>query len=733
VQISFISHRTILEKITFNADITRNFQMQHTTLSLDEVIVSGASQQTIVKESPVPIATFSRIQWLQSSSTNLVDAVAKMPGMSQISTGVALSKPVIRGLGFNRVITMHDGIRQEDNQWGEEHSIHIDEYSIDRYEIIRGAGSLMYGSDGLGGVMSVLSPPPVEEGAVRGSLLANYQTNNNLYGTSAMITGNLKGFTFLVRASQKNANNYRNALDGRVYGSNFREDLNLNGMIGLTRKWGYTRLYFVRWQQKINIINGTRDSLGRFTKDALLNNRDVLVPVPDEELTTRRISPSNSQDLSNYKISLNNLFFVGQGSVVVNYGYSQNHRKEFSNVLDESRPDPYFFLQTHFYDLRYNLPERNRLEVTVGTNGMYQVLQNRGRGALYPDFRLFDNGVFVFAKKSWNRLKLSGGLRHDVRQLGIRKLYADSTGKFFALPVENSEERFGGLNKNFSNLTGSLGGVFEINRQFSVKANLGRGFRSPAVPEIASNGEHVGTFRYEIGNLNQRPEVSLQTDFGLTFENKNIYFDLSLFQNRIQNYTYSERVQNGAGKDSVNSGVPVFRYTQGNARLQGLEASFTVHPQQARWFNFSQSLSVVSGRNLSAKNDSAQWLPFMPPPRWISRIRISRDKLGSRLNNVYALTEMEIHQRQNQFLSAYDTETATPGYFLFNAGLGGDICNRERKTLFSLYVSAQNLLDLVYQNHQNRLKYLDFNATNGQRGVFNIGRNVSVKLVVPIK
>ncbi len=733
VQVSYVSHKAIIDKVSLTANVQKNYVMENSTLSLEEVIVSGASAKTIIKESPIPMTAMNNLQWLQASSTNLVDAVAKLPGMSQISTGVGLSKPVIRGLGFNRVITMHDGIRQEDNQWGEEHSIHVDEFSVDRYEIIRGAGSLMYGSDGLGGVMSLLSPRPLEEGRTVARLLSNYQSNNNMYGLSGMGAGNVRGFTWLARASTRSANNYRNSADGRVFGSNFRENLNVSGMVGLTKKWGYSRLYLARWQQQINIIDGARDAQGRFTQNIALNGADTVVAVPGGELSSRQINPANSQDLTNWKIASNNLFFVGSGSLSVNIGYSQNHRREFDNPLaPPNTPSLYFFLQTLYYDVRYSLPEKKGWETTFGTNGMYQLLNNRGAEVLYPDYNLLDNGVFVFAKKSWAKLKASGGLRYDLRALSINKLYIDGQGRFQTSPQGAVEERFAGFDRNFGNVTGSLGAVYEISPQFSVKANVARGFRAPSVPEISSNGEHAGTFRYEIGNVNQRSEVSLQGDIGLTYETKSLYFDLSLFTNRIDNYSFSERVLARSGQDSLVEGVPAFRYTQGNARLQGIEATFTFNPERARWFNFTQTYSLVLGRNLSASEPGARYLPFMPPPRWNTRLRLSRDKIGTWLRNGYALVELEHHQAQDRFLAAYNTETATQAYSLWSVGLGADVVDSKGRTRFSVYFSGQNLADLAYQNHQNRLKYLDANARTGQRGVFNMGRNLSLKVVVPL-
>ncbi len=733
VQISFVSHKTLIEKLMIEGDIKKEFVMENSATSLEEVIVTGSSTKTLIKESPIPVTALSRIQWLQTSSTNLVDAISKLPGVSSISTGAGLSKPVIRGLSFNRVITMHDGVRQEDNQWGEEHSINLDEYSIDRYEIIRGAGSLMYGSDGLGGVMAIYSPRPIEDGKISGRVLTNYQTNNGLYGVSAQVAGNKNGFHWLLHTSHKNAGNYRNAADGRIYSTNYIEKLNFNGFVGINKSWGFSRLFFLRTTQEYNITNGTRNKQGRFTKAVILpNNTEGEAAVSDKELNSRDLSPYNSQYLLNSKISSNSYFQLGKSNLTVNLSYAQNRRLEYGSVFRPWVPDLYFFLQTYYYDARYTLPEKNNWETTIGTNGMVQTMNNRGNEALYPDYHLFDNGVFIFTKKSFNRLKLSGGVRYDVRKLNINPLYLNAQGTFQTSSQGAVETRFKGADKLYKNISWSVGGVYNITKTFLLRANASRGFRAPAVPELSSNGEHAGTFRYEIGNPNAIPEVAYQGDLGFTYEGKGVYLDMSVFQNSIQNYTFSERVQTASGKDSINGGVPVFRYTQGNARLRGIEATLTLNPTVARWFSFTQTYSSVFADNLAATNNESKYLPFIPSPRWISQLKATRDRYKNRLRNLYLTLGIEYYQRQDRVLFAYNTETPTPAYTLTNLGFGADITANSKKTLFSLYVSATNVFDVIYQNHQSRFKYLDINPTTGRRGIYSMGRNLSVKLVVPL-
>jgi iron complex outermembrane recepter protein len=736
VQVSYVSHKTLVQTVTLSgAETTRNFVMENSSQMLEEVIVSGAATKTLIRESPVPITALSQLRMLQQGSTNIIDAVAKLPGMSQVTTGAGLSKPIIRGLGFNRVITMHDGVRQEDNQWGEEHSIQLDEYAIDRYEVIRGAGSLMYGSDGLGGVVTALSARPVEEGKIQGRVLTNVQTNHGLLGASVQVAGNRKGFVWQTVLSTKSAGNYRNRADGYVFSSNYADIVDVSGYVGLTKKWGYSRLYFLRTNQRFNIINGTRDTLtGHFTTTRLLpDGTETDRITTDEELTSRRFFPNNSQYLVNSKVSLNNLFQLKNGgSVTLNLSHAQNVRDEFADILRPWQAQLGLRLYTNYYDLRYNVPSRNNWEITLGSNGMVQALDNQGFQALYPNYDLFDAGGFVFAKKNIGGLKISGGVRYDSRSLRIGRLYADADGNFQVRSQGPGSERFAGIDRSFQNISASLGAVYSVTERLNLRANASRGFRAPTVPELSSNGVHAGTFRYEIGKADAVPEVAYQGDVGLTYESTDWYADLSLFQNSISNYTFSERVLNRAGADSLFQGeIPVFRYAQGNARLQGLEGTVTYNPARARWFALTQTYSAVFGRNLSATIEGATYLPFMPAPRWVTQVRITRDRYGNRIRNAYATLDVEVTQRQDRFLAAYNTETATPGYTLVHLGAGADITTNNKRTLFSVYFSATNLFDVIFQAHQSRLKYLDPNLATGRVGVFNMGRNMSMKLVVP--
>lgn len=737
IEARFLSYKTQTQTVRIaTGETTINFSLDPDVSQLQEVVVTGLTTGSTVKDSPIPIMTYNKIQWLQTSSTNLVDAVVKLPGMSQITTGVGLSKPVIRGLGFNRVITVHDGVRQEDNQWGEEHALQVDEYSIDRYEIIKGAGSLLYGSDGLGGVMSLISARPPEAGVIRGQILTNYQSNNGMIGLSGVVEGSSqKGLFGRVRVSTKSAGNYRNQYDGRVYGSAYRE-FDVNGTIGINRKWGYSQLYVSNWHQDINIVTGERDPTGRFTKLVrVAADSEALVPTTDADLRSRMIDPSNYQNLNNFKTSWNTFAKLGGGNLSAIVSYSQNRRQEFASTLTPGQPALYFYLQNVFYDLKYYFGGKNGWDFTIGGNGLWQKNQNQGLQVLYPGYRSWDNGLFLFAQKKTDRMTLNGGVRMDIRKMEINQLYADNEGVFSEKPIAGGQVRFQGLNKTYSNPTASLGATYNLSSRWIIKANIGRGFRAPSTPELSANGEHAGTFRYEIGSPNLKSETSFQTDLGINYESQDVSITASLFQNRINNYTYSEKVLDRFGRDSiVDPARPIltYRYTQGDAVLYGGEAQLTVNPHAVRWFHFTGSYSLVRSRNLSSTTDSTRYLPFLPPPRVIAQVKLTKAEAGNHWRNMYASVELEHNWRQNQALLAYGTETQTPAYTLVNLGAGIDIISTNGRTLFSLYVTLQNLFDVAYQSHQNRLKYFGINEATGRHGVFNMGRNVSVKLVIPI-
>lgn len=730
VEISFIGFNLIAEPVDLSTTSIKDFALTETFTELNEVVVTGLSKSAQRNRTASPIMVVTPIQLKQMATNNIIDALATRPGISQITTGVGISKPVIRGLGYNRVLVVNNGIRQEGQQWGDEHGIEIDEYGVSRVEILKGPASLAYGSDALAGVINFLPTPTLPEGTIRGSFLTNYQTNNGLIGGSLNLGGNQKGIAWDVRYSNKVAHAYKNKYDGYVFNSGFKEN-NFGGMIGINKYWGYSHLNFSMYHLTPGIVEGERDPItGQFVKPIIVNDTDK-----NEVIATKSDFKSyNSfipyQKINHYKLVSTNNFIFGNSSLKTTIGWQQNHRKEFEEVLEPKEHGLYFYMNTINYDARYSFTARNDIHFSFGTNGMYQNSQNKGVEFLIPDYDLFDIGVFALAKKSWDRWTLSGGLRYDLRAEHGKDLWLDENDEKTNSPDANSEQLFSAFNTKYLGISGSIGATYHFNDNHYTKLNLSKGYRAPNIAEISANGVHEGSVQYIIGSPALNPENSYQLDYALGMNSGNITAEANLFYNYVTNYIFLEKLNSVAGNDSLTSGYQTFNYTSGNAQLYGGEITIDIHPYSLDWLHFENSFSYVQSVQVN-QPDSMRYLPLTPAPKLYSELRATANKLGKNIANAHLKIGVENYFKQNYFYEAFGTETATPGYTLVNAGIGADIIFKKR-TLFSIYINANNLTNVAYQSHLSKLKYLDENNVTRRKGVYNMGRNISFKLIMPI-
>ena len=652
-------------------------------LKLNEVTVTGVTGDTKLKNSTAPISIISGKELRQTTSTNIIDAIAHQPGVAQITTGSGISKPIIRGLGYNRIIVMSEGVRQEGQQWGDEHGIEIDAQNVNSVEILKGPASLMYGSDAMAGVLILHGSPIQPEGEMKATVSTEYQTNNGLFDYSLNFAGNQKGFVWDVRFSDKYAHAYKNKYDGYVPGSQFTERAG-RLMLGLNKRWGYSHLTWTTYHQTPSIVEGERDEVTGELECSTDNVKTYSKALP-------------FQQIKHYKAVWDNSLNLKRGWLKAIIGYQQNRRQEFEDNADEY--ELFFKLHTITYDLRYLSQEFNGWKMAGGVNGMWQQSQNLGEESLIPEYKLFDIGAYATVSKSLECLTLNGGLRFDNRHLDFHS-------------------------RNFNGITGSIGAVWNASEHLNLRLNMARGFRAPNMSELGSDGVHEGTLRYEIGNPELKPEYSWQADLGLDFTSEYVSAQVALFANRIENYIFAQRIDM-----EMEEGYRTYEYTQGDARLLGFEAGIDIHPIHS--LHFENTFSLVDAQQLHADED-AKYLPMTPAPRWTSELKYELSHHGHKtLNNAYVALGLEHNLAQNHYYKVDDTETRTPAYTLLSLSVGTDL-NIHKKKVAELYVTAENLLNTAYQNHLSRLKYCDVNNATGRQGVFNMGRNIVFKVVVPI-
>ena len=744
VQVSFIGYATFNQRVDFSKTATLDVQLQTSSIETAEVVITGVSKATEIKRDPVPMAAVGKTYIDQhSASGNVIDEIATLPGVSAVTTGPNVSKPFIHGLGYNRVVTLEDGIRQEGQQWGDEHGIEVDQNSIDRIEVIKGPASLSYGSDALGGVVNLLTPPPVGEGKILGSVQGIYGTNQGLWNGSFRLYGNQNGLVWGTIISAKEAKDYQNPHDGRVYATGYKEK-DARIMVGLNKSWGYSYLNASLFDDEQDIPDGSRDSATRkFTKQ--ITEDDLFRPiVPESELNSYAI-PVLHQHVQLYRIYDNSNFALGSGNLIVNLGYQFSHRREYTHPEAPEVAGLNLHLSTYTYDVKYNFILDDDLETTVGVNGQYQ---NNAIGDAtdfpIPAYHQFDVGPFFILKKTIGKLDLAAGARYDRRSFSGQAAYIDTATTFPSLytgpnpaTAPNVTPQFSTLNKTFSGATGSFGATYNFSDAFLLKANIARGFRAPSIAELSANGPDPGSQIYHVGDSNFKPEFNVQEDVGAFLTLPNVSASVELFNNNIQNYIYQQQELNPDGTPARNPNFPlytIFTYVQSKARINGGEFSLDIHP--VSWLHFQNSLSLTYGQNLGNGGpvpDSLKYLPFIPPLHTHSELRGNFAKGFGNFKKVYAFVGFDHYSAQSRYFAAYGTETYTAGYNLLSAGLGGNIVNAAGNTVLELFIEGTNLANVAYQSNMSRLKYFD-NPTvppGVQPGIFNMGRNISFKIVVP--
>lgn len=689
LEVRYVGYKTHSQIIDLANPTLVSVQLTPSVIESAEVVITGTPFSSNNKTNSLSVVTVGKDKLAQAGGTNLIDAVAKIPGVSQVSTGGAISKPVIRGLGYNRVLTMVDGAREEAQQWGDEHGIEVDQFSAARIEILKGPASLLYGSDALGGVINIIDELVPAPGTHNGEFTTTYSTNNGLTASSLMLQGNDNGFVYRGRASYKNAYGfgYKSAV---VPNSGFNE-FNLNGMVGLNKSWGYSHLTFSRFNTNIGLVENGPDAEGNYL------NEDGGV-ITKYEARNRTLGLP-FQNINHYRAALNSNFILGKGQLKTTFAFQRNIRKEFEESMAE--PGLSLNLNSYTYDVKYYFPNAGKWEPAIGVQGMYQKNSNDGDEFLIPDYTSNNVGAFVYLKRNFEKGAINIGARYDYKKVDGKDLIADG------------EQIFTGFNNNFSNVSGSVGFSFEVAKDLVIKGNAGSGFRAPNIAELGANGQHEGTFRYEIGNSNLKQETSLQFDLGLEYTANSITFGLNGYANRIFNYIYPGNFNNETKdvnkEDGTIETLPVYRFVQTKADLIGGEASIDFHLIKS--LHFENSFAYVKGINRA--DDSP--LPFIPAASLNNELRFEPSIKG--LAASYVKVGVTNVFKQSRFDSF---ETQTNGYTLLDAGIGTSIATKKGK--FNVWVTGQNLLNKEYYNHLSRYKPV---------GIYNPGRNVTFGISVP--
>lgn len=297
--------------------------------------------------------------------------------------------------------------------------------------------------------------------------------------------------------------------------------------------------------------------------------------------------------------------------------------------------------------------------------------------------------------------------------------------------------RFLHIEKTFNGVSASLGFTYQLTKHISLKANVGRGYRAPNITEMASNGLDPGAHIIYLGNRNFNPEFSFQEDIGASARFTGASADVSMFNNNIQNYIYLTLLADANGNPITDAqGNKTYQYQQASAQLYGMELWYSIHPEKWKGFHFDNSMAMVYGYNRKAtfkdKRTNGAYLPLIPPLKILSSIAQKIELPSGIFSILTPKIEMEFSAAQNRYLGLNATETRTPGYTLFNAGIMAERKFLKDKTL-QLQLQVNNVLNAAYQSNLSRLKYFEYynQSPTGHYGIYSMGRNVCMKMILP--
>ena len=624
-----------------------NIILSASTNHIDEIIVSTVFNK-LQSENVMKVEHKSVKELQQKGVSTLIEGLATIPGVSQISTGTSIGKPVIRGLSGNRVLVYTQGVRLENQQFGEEHGLGLNDAGIESVEVIKGPASLLYGSDALGGVL-YFNPEKFAKANDFETNFSHKLFSNTLGSNSSLgVKSSSENWKFLIRGSYNSHMDYKIPNGNQVINSRYNE---------------------TDFKSGLNYTNSKFSSVLRYN----FNQLNLGLPQIDGIQNSSRKPDYPSQRVDNHIVSLHNKFFLKKSKIEANFGYIFNDRKEFE---DNPNPILQMDLETFNYDLKYYLPKSGKLETIFGIQGMNQTNKNSGQELLIPDAKTNDVGILVTSNYQGEFNTIQAGFRFDNR-----KINTNTNG------IVGEEGYFESINKNFNSFNASLGYKTNLFQNLSFRLNVASGFRAPNLAELTSNGVHEGSNRYEIGNQNLKSEQNIQTDLNIEYGNSHFELFANGFYNHINNYIFI--TPNGNTIDDND----VYDYVQANAKLYGGETGIHFHPHPLDWLHITTSFETVIGQQ-----DNNEYLSLIPANKLNGNLRTDI-KIKNWLKSGYASLNIEHFFAQNK-ISQFETKTMD--YSLVNIGLGGTI--HLDKVVFDVNLNGNNLLNRNYISHLSRLK-----------------------------
>ncbi len=692
---SALGYKSFTTSYKLNSDIRIDQIILHTdTCQLESVTVYGKKAEEI---GSFTRASLTGKELDRTRGLSLGDALKELPGVTTLKTGNSISKPVIHGLHSNRVLVLNAGLRQEGQQWGNEHAPEIDPFVSDKMTVVKGAAGVRYGSDAIAGVV-IVEPRnlPLKTG-INGEMNLVGMSNNRQGTVSGLLEGKFGKWLPLMWRLQGTMSKAGNVKAPHYYQANTGfEEKNFSYAVGYNRKWFSGEIFYSQFNTTLGIFSGSHIGSVSDLQNAIEKSEPAVKSGFSYEIN--RPFQHVEHELVRAKFSA---YLAKIGSLNLLLGRQFNNRSEFdvlrNSIANESKEIPQLQLKltTHSADLVLEHKPFKNISGSIGTVYMQQANIWQGR-FLIPNFKSQSFGGFIIEKWGLGKTDLEAGLRYDKKFLDI---YLNDNGIVKLLPY------------SFSNFSGTVGAIYKISKALNWRTNAGTTWRPPNVNELFSKGLHHGAAAIEIGDPTLKPEQAFKLVTSLEAKSEKLNLESSLFYSQIQNFIYLkpdlELVQ------TIRGAFPSFTYTQIDARFYGsdLFASY----EMSKSINLIVKGSLVLAENITEKGYLINIPPIRYSPAIVYRPRFIKEAYNSYLR-------FTLNRTENQWRVPENSDYANPpaAYTLFDAEAGTDLLFGKQKV--SIIFQVNNLFDVAYRDYMNRFRYF----------TDEMGRNFTLRIKVPV-
>ncbi len=686
-------------------------------------VVGNSISTTKSKKNEVINADFLK----KNLTGTFIKSIERLPGVNSMDIGANASKPIIRGMSFNRVVVSQDGVKQEGQQWGADHGLEIDPFSIETAEIVKGASGIEYGSDAIGGYINISNNKLPAKKSISGEVNFLTKSVNDTYGGSLFFQGRSDKYFFKFRTTALDFGDYRVPTKSisylsrimKVYNNRLKntagKEYDLSFSVGRVSDVYKTTFSVSNVYQKAGFFPGAHG-------------------IPDDESVIHDGDYRNIeypyQEAGHFKAQNQTKFFLNNGNVILDFGFQDNLRQEWSSFHTHypGQPKPKrnedlelkFHLKTYSANVKYDFKTLFG-NFTIGTQSQFKDNNVGGYNFLLPEYESLSLGAFTQAEINVNdKLKVNGGIRYDYSGVSIGSFFDEILYQYLLSrpdPDINEAEEYAqrsyALDENYGDLSWMLGLVYKPNEKLITRMNLGKAFRMPTAIELGSNGIHHGSFRHEKGDVNLKSEKGFYFDGNIEWGNSNWIIEASFYMYLFSNYLY---LQPTGEFSKLPHGGQIYKYSQSEALVTGNELSI-----QRKWLGDKIesiiTLEHIYNRRLSSDKSQRYPLPFTPPVNSFIELDYKPRIKSKTLKDSRLFINTRFALKQNR---VSNNEEKTDGYMIYGLGVSSQVMFTKQKIEFVL--QGNNLLNTKYFNHVSFYRKVEIPEQ---------GRNIQLLVKVP--